>query len=85
MSQNQPCDVIKMRKMRGKVGKKTSKKRWIIPRFYDVTWLIFETLCPATQKKKQSNFISLTDRQTYKMDIVILVYIFIKINEINLI
>ena len=24
------------------------KKRWIIPLFYDVTWLIFETLCPVT-------------------------------------
>ena len=24
------------------------KKRWIIPHVYDVTWLIFETLCPPT-------------------------------------
>ena len=31
------CDVIKMREMRGEVGKKTPKKRWIIPHFYDVT------------------------------------------------
>ena len=34
--------------MRGEVGKKTSKKRWVIPHFYDVTWLIFETLCLVT-------------------------------------
>ena len=26
-----------MRKMRGEVGKKTPKKGWIIPHFYDVT------------------------------------------------
>ena len=26
------------------------KKKWIIPRFYDVTWLIFERLCPVTLK-----------------------------------
>ena len=45
---NQPCDVIKMREMRGEVGKKTPKKRWIIPHFCDVTWLILETLCPTT-------------------------------------
>ena len=38
-----------MREMRGEVGKKTPKKRWIITHFYDVTWLIFETLCPATR------------------------------------
>ena len=29
--------VIKMREMRGEVGKKASKNRWIIPYFYDVT------------------------------------------------
>ena len=34
---NDPCNVIKIREMRGKVGKKTYKKRWIIPHFYDVT------------------------------------------------
>ena len=34
---NQSCDVIKMREMKGEVGKKTSKKRWKIPYFYDVT------------------------------------------------
>ena len=38
---NKPCVVIKMRKMRGDVGKKTPKKGWIIPHFYDVTRLIF--------------------------------------------
>ena len=27
------CDVIKMRKMRGEVGKKPIKKIWIIPDF----------------------------------------------------
>ena len=39
-----------MREMRGEVGKKTPKKEMdrIIPHFYDVTSLIFETLCPAT-------------------------------------
>ena len=46
---NQPCDVIKMRKMRGEVGNKTPKKSWIIPHFYDITWLIFETLSPVTR------------------------------------
>ena len=39
-----------MREMRVEVGKKTPKKRWLIPNFYDVTRLIFEILCPATQK-----------------------------------
>ena len=34
---NDPCDVIKMREMRGEVGKKPLKERWIIPHFYDVT------------------------------------------------
>ena len=33
--------------MRVEVGKKTSKK-WIITYFYDVTWQIFETICPST-------------------------------------
>ena len=45
---NQACDVIKMRKMRGEVGKKNPKKE-IIPHFYDVKWMIFETLCPVTK------------------------------------
>ena len=45
---NQPCDVRKMRDIREEVGKKPPKKRWITIYFYDVTWLIFETLCPAT-------------------------------------
>ena len=31
---NQPCDG--------------DERRWIITHFYDVTWLIFETLCPVT-------------------------------------
>ena len=30
--------------------RKPIKKRWIIPNFYDVPWLIFETLWPATFK-----------------------------------
>ncbi len=50
---NQPCDVIKLWEMKGEVGKKPpppKKKRWKIPYFYDVTWLIFETLCLATSK-----------------------------------
>ena len=34
--------------MSGEVGKKTPKKRWIIPHVYDVTWLIYETLCHPT-------------------------------------
>ena len=45
---DQPCHVIKMREMRGEVEKKTPKKRWIVPHFYDVKWLIFETLCSVT-------------------------------------
>ena len=40
---NQPCDVIKMKKMRGEEGKKPLKKR---------LWLIFETLCPPPVKTK---------------------------------
>ena len=49
-SKSHPCEFIKIRKMRGEVGKKTSKKEMhnIIPYFYDVTWLIFETHCPVT-------------------------------------
>ena len=38
---NQPCDVIKMKEIRGEMVKKIPKKRWIIPHFYDVTRLIF--------------------------------------------
>ena len=34
-----------MREIKGEVGKKTHKKKLD---FYDVTWLIFETLCPST-------------------------------------
>ena len=45
---NQPYDVIKMREMRGEGGKKTPKKEMDNPHFYDVTWLIFEILCPTT-------------------------------------
>ena len=30
--------------MRGKVGKKTHKNLLIIPHFYDVTWIIFDTI-----------------------------------------
>ena len=30
--------------MRGGVGKKIPKKRWIIPHFYDVTWVTYDTL-----------------------------------------
>ena len=40
ITQYDSCDVIKMREMRGEVRKKTPKKIWIIPHFYDVTWLI---------------------------------------------
>ena len=39
-----------MREMRGEVGK---NKRLIIPHFYDVTLLIFETLCKVTSKFKK--------------------------------
>ena len=35
---NQPCDVTKIRELRGEVGKKTPIY------FYDVTWLIFPPL-----------------------------------------
>ena len=38
---DQPCDVIKMREMRGEVGKKTIKK-------YE-TSLMFETIYPVTK------------------------------------
>ena len=45
LSQIQPCDVIKMRKMREELERKSLKKRWIIP--YDVKWLNFlDTLSP---------------------------------------
>ena len=47
---NQPsCDVIKIRDMRGEVGKKNHdiiKARF----FKDVTWLNFETLCKIQKK-----------------------------------
>ena len=45
---NQLCEFIKMREMR-EVLKKTPKKEMDFPSFNDVTWLIFETLCPATK------------------------------------
>ena len=35
--------------MRGEVLKKTPNKEMDFPSFNDVTWLIFETLCPATK------------------------------------
>ena len=38
---NDQCDVIKMREIRGEVWRKPLKKRWLIPHFYDVTWIIF--------------------------------------------
>ena len=41
---NDPCEVIKMRERKGDVGKNTFKKRWIIPHFYDVTRMSFETI-----------------------------------------
>ena len=42
---NDPCLFIKMMEMRGEVGKKTPKnERWIIPHFYDVIWIIFNTI-----------------------------------------
>ena len=38
-------DVIKMmRRGEEKWERKPLKKRWIIPHFHDVTWLIFKTL-----------------------------------------
>ena len=47
----QPFDVIKMREIREeKWERKSPKKRWISPYFYDVTWLFFETLCKVTMK-----------------------------------
>ena len=36
--------------MTGEGERKNSKKSWIITYFYDVTWMIFETLCPANRK-----------------------------------
>ena len=33
-----------MRDIRGEVGKKPPKKRWIIPHFYDATWVIVNKL-----------------------------------------
>ena len=47
---NHPFAVIKIREMRGTVGKKTPNIGWIFTHFYDVTWLIFETLCPSNSK-----------------------------------
>ena len=48
-----------MREMIGEVGKKIPKKRWIIPHFYDVSWLIFETLCKVRMILiyKRGNFV----------------------------
>ena len=45
---NQPCDVIKWRRLEENWEIKPLKKISIIPHFYDVTWLIFETPCPVT-------------------------------------
>ena len=42
-----------MREMRGKVGKKIHKKKVDNPSFYDVKWMIFETLCPTTIQAKK--------------------------------
>ena len=39
----------KWRKWEENWERKPLKKRWIIPHFYDVTLLIFETLCKVTQ------------------------------------
>ena len=36
-----------MREMNGEVGKKAPKKEMNNPSFFDVTWLIFEILCPV--------------------------------------
>ena len=47
--ENQPCDFIKMRKMRGEVGKKSTKKEMDNSSFYDLTRLNFGTLCSATK------------------------------------
>ena len=48
MTKNQPCDVIKMREIRGEFQRKPIKKKWMITHFYDVTWLICESLSPST-------------------------------------
>ena len=40
--------AILRHKNEGKWERKPLKKRWIVPHFYDVTWLIFESLCPTT-------------------------------------
>ncbi len=38
---NQPCDVTKMREMRGEVGKKTLTKKMVKTLIFDDTWPIF--------------------------------------------
>ena len=50
----------KMREMRGEVGKKPLKKRWIIPHFYDVTCWFFEGLSSSSGwDKRDMKFIFL--------------------------
>ncbi len=46
---SQQCDVIKMKEMRGEVGKNPRNNGWTIPHFYDITWFIFESFCPHTK------------------------------------
>ena len=43
---NQPCDVIKMRDYPSHFRFFLTSP--LIPKFYDVTWLIFETFCKAS-------------------------------------
>ncbi len=53
-----------MREMRGEVGKKPLKMRWIIPYFFDVIRLIFKTLCLVSMIKDGNGFI---DRRELSM------------------
>ena len=41
---NDPRDVIKWGRWEEKWERKLLKKRWIIPHFYDVTWMNFDTI-----------------------------------------
>ena len=47
VSKNQAWEVIEIRDERRRRNDNPLKK-WIIPHFCDVTWLIFETLCKAS-------------------------------------
>ena len=65
------------------MGKKTLKKRWTIPHVYDVTLLIFETLCPVTLF---SNIFIIHRHKSYQLnDLIILFLLFFMFSNFKII